>query len=104
MDPLRKASAVTLRRLHAEGLHIGIPTGDSRTTAEAAAQKLGIDEVWADVLPDGKMDAVKALQAQVGIAVGTCTDVAIACSGVTLIKGDPRGTVRARHLSHRPST
>src|SRR4030065_323068 len=98
-------------------------TGDSRTTAEAVAGKLGLDEVMAEVLPDQKADAVKRLQgegrivamagdgindapalaqAQVGIAMGTGTDVAMESAGVTLVKGDLRGILRARRLTQLP--
>ena len=95
-------------------------TGDSRATAEAVARRLGIDEVIADVLPDQKADAIKRLQAegrfvamagdgindapalaqaQIGIAMGTGADVAMESAGVTLVKGDLQGIVRASHLS-----
>ena len=102
------------------GIRVVMLTGDSRTTAEAVGRRLGIDEVAAEVLPDQKADAVKQLQAegrfvamagdgindapalaqaQVGIAMGTGTDVAMESAGVTLVKGDLRGIVRARRLS-----
>ncbi|MEQ8698267.1 MAG: copper-translocating P-type ATPase [Bauldia litoralis] len=119
-DPIKETTAGAIKALHDEGLTIVMLTGDNRTTAEAVARTLGIDEVQADVLPDGKADAVKRLQAEgrvvamagdgvndapalaqadIGIAMGTGTDVAIESAGVTLIKGDLRGIVRARKLS-----
>ncbi|MEO8452805.1 MAG: heavy metal translocating P-type ATPase, partial [Gemmatimonadota bacterium] len=119
-DPIKETSAEAIRQLHEEGVRIVMLTGDSRTTAEAVARKLGIDEVLAEVLPDQKVEAVKRLQqegrvvamagdgindapalalAQVGIAMGTGTDVAMASAGITLVKGDLRGIVRARKLS-----
>ena len=121
-DPIKESTPEALRALRDEGLHVVMLTGDSRTTAEAAAKELGIDEVRADVLPDGKADAVAELQAagrivamagdgindapalaraQVGIAMGTGTDVAMESAGVTLVKGDLRGIVRARRLSRK---
>jgi Cu+-exporting ATPase len=119
-DPIKETTPEALRQLHAEGLRLVMLTGDSRTTAEAVAKKLGIDEVMAEVLPSDKADAVKRLQAEgkfvamagdgindapalaqaaVGIAMGTGTDVAMESAGVTLVKGDLRGIVRARRLS-----
>ncbi len=119
-DPIKGTTPEAIRQLHEEGIRIVMLTGDSRTTAEAVAGKLGIDEVMAEVLPDQKADAVKRLQgegrivamagdgindapalaqAQVGIAMGTGTDVAMESAGVTLVKGDLRGIVRARRLS-----
>jgi P-type Cu+ transporter len=119
-DPIKQSTPEALDQLHKDGIRIVMLTGDSRTTAEAVARKLGIDEVIADVLPDKKVDAVKRLQgegrfvamagdgindapalaqAQVGIAMGTGTDVAMESAGVTLVKGDLRGIVRARLLS-----
>ena len=119
-DPVKGTTPEAIRQLHEEGIRIVMLTGDSRTTAEAVAGKLGIDEVMAEVLPDQKADAVKRLQgegrivamagdgindapalaqAQVGIAMGTGTDVAMESAGVTLVKGDLRGIVRARRLS-----
>jgi len=119
-DPVKASTPEAVRMLHREGLRLVMLTGDSRTTAEAVARQLGIDEVAADVLPDQKGAAVRKLQAQgrvvamagdgvndapalaqadVGIAMGTGTDVAMETAGVTLVKGDLRGIVRARALS-----
>jgi len=119
-DPVKGTSPDAIRQLHEEGIRIVMLTGDSRTTADAAAGKLDIDEVIAEVLPDQKAAVVKRLQdegrivamagdgindapalaqAQVGIAMGTGTDVAMESAGVTLVKGDLRGIVRARRLS-----
>jgi Cu+-exporting ATPase len=119
-DPIKPSTAEAIRSLHAEGIRIVMLTGDSRTTAQSVARKLAIDEIVAEVLPDQKADTVKRLQAegaivamagdgindapalaqaQVGIAMGTGTDVAMESAGVTLVKGDLRGIVRARRLS-----
>ena len=119
-DPVKASAAEAIRQLHAGGMHIVMLTGDSRTTAQAVAKKLGIDEIVAEVLPQDKAGVVKDLQfqghivamagdgindapalaqAQVGIAMGTGTDVAIESAAVTLVKGDLRGIVRARALS-----
>jgi Cu+-exporting ATPase len=119
-DPIKETTPEAVASLHAEGLRIVMLTGDSRATAEAVAQKLGIDEVVAEVLPDEKAAAVARLQAEgrvvamagdgindapalarahVGIAMGTGTDVAMESAGVTLVRGDLRGIVRARRLS-----
>ncbi|HEX7706077.1 MAG TPA: heavy metal translocating P-type ATPase [Thermoanaerobaculia bacterium] len=119
-DPVKETTPDAIRELHAEGIRIVMLTGDSRTTADAVASRLGIDEVIAEVLPDQKAAAVKRLQsegrivamagdgindapalaqAEVGIAMGTGTDVAMESAGVTLVKGDLRGIVRARRLS-----
>ena len=121
-DPIKSSTPEALRLLHAAGLRVVMLTGDSQTTAQAVARKLGIDEVVAEVLPEQKGAAVKRLQAEghvvamagdgindapalaqahVGIAMGTGTDVAMESAGVTLVKGDLRGIVRARRLSHR---
>ena len=120
-DPVKETTSDAIRELHGEGLRIVMLTGDSQTTAKAVAAKLGIDEVIAEVLPDQKAEAVKRLQreghivamagdgindapalaqAEVGIAMGTGTDVAMESAGVTLVKGDLRGIVRARRLSN----
>jgi Cu+-exporting ATPase len=119
-DPIKETTPEALRQLRAEGLRIVMLTGDSRTTAEAVGKKLGIAEVVAEVLPADKAAAIKRLQAegrfvamagdgindapalaqaQVGIAMGTGTDVAMQSAGVTLVKGDLRGIIRARRLS-----
>ena len=119
-DPIKKSTPEAIKQLHEEGIRIVMLTGDSRTTAEAVAAKLNIDEVVAEVLPNQKVDVVKKFQAegkfvamagdgindapalaqaQVGIAMGTGTDVAMQSAGVTLVKGDLRGIVRARVLS-----
>jgi Cu+-exporting ATPase len=119
-DPIKETTAEAIKQLHEEGIRIVMLTGDSRTTAEAVARKLNIDEVVAEVLPNQKVDVVKKFQAegrfvamagdgindapalaqaQVGIAMGTGTDVAMKSAGVTLVKGDLRGIVRARVLS-----
>ena len=119
-DPIKESTPEAIRQLHAEGLRLVMLTGDSETTARAVAGKLGIDQVVAGVLPDQKAEHVIALQsaghivamagdgindapalaqAEVGIAMGTGTDVAMESAGVTLVKGDLRGIVRARRLS-----
>jgi len=119
-DPIKQSAAEAIAQLHREGLRVVMLTGDNKTTAEAVARKLGIDEVIAEVLPDQKVETVRQLQskgdvvamagdgindapalalANVGIAMGTGTDVAMKSADVTLVKGDLRGIVRARVLS-----
>jgi Cu+-exporting ATPase len=119
-DPIKDNTPDAIATLHDEGMRVVMLTGDNRRTADAVAAKLSIDEVIAEVLPDQKAQAIKQLQeagsvvamagdgindapalaqAHVGIAMGTGTDVAIASAGVTLVKGDLRGIVRARKLS-----
>jgi len=119
-DPIKASTTEAIRSLHEEGLRIVMLTGDNRATAEGVAARLGIDEVIAEALPDEKLEAVRRLQtegrfvamagdgindapaltqAQVGIAMGTGTDVAMQSAAVTLVKGDLRGIVRARALS-----
>ena len=118
--PHKPSTPEAIRMLHEEGLRLVVVTGDSRTTAEAVARELGIDEVEAEVLPERKVEVVKRLQseghivamagdgindapalaqAHVGIAMGNGTDVAIESAGITLVKGDLRCIVRARRLS-----
>jgi len=115
-----KDHAEALAKLHRDGIHIVMLTGDSRTTADSVARKLGIDQVHAEILPGQKSEIVKQLQAEghivamagdgvndapaltqanVGIAMGTGTDVAIESAGITLLRGDLRGIARARILS-----
>jgi P-type Cu+ transporter len=119
-DPIKSSTPEAIDLLHREGLRLVMVTGDSRTTAEAVARQLKIDEVQAEVLPeqkvavikkfqaeghvvamagDGINDAPALAQAQVGIAMGTGTDVAMESAGVTLVKGDLRAIAKARRLS-----
>src|SRR5690606_10209588 len=119
-DPIKASTKEAIELLHADGVKLVMLTGDSRTTAEAVARKLNIDKVEAEVLPEQKAQAVRKLQdegrrvamagdgindapalaqAQVGIAMGTGTDVAMESAGVTLVKGDLRGIAKARLLS-----
>jgi len=119
-DPIKATTRAALNSLRADGIHVVMLTGDNRTTAQAVAKQLGIDDVEADVLPedknrivqtlratgkvvamagDGVNDAPALAQADVGIAMGTGTEVAIQSAGVTLVKGDLAGIVRARALS-----
>ncbi len=119
-DPIKSTTAEAIAQLHRDGIHIVMLTGDSRATAEVVAQKLGIEKVFAGVLPEQKNELVKRLQAgghivamagdgvndapalsqaDVGIAMGTGTDVAIESAGIALLQGDLRGLARARTLS-----
>jgi P-type Cu+ transporter len=119
-DPVKESTPEAIQGLHDEGIRIVMLTGDSKTTAQAVADQLNIDEVIAEVLPDQKVEVVKRLQAEghvvamagdgindapalaqadVGIAMGTGTDVAMESAPVTLVKGDLRGIARARRLS-----
>jgi Cu+-exporting ATPase len=119
-DPIKDSTPAALEALRAEGLRLVMLTGDGKTTAQAVARRLGIEEVIAEVLPGQKLEVVKRLQrdgrrvamagdgvndapalaqAEVGIAMGTGTDVAMESAGVTLVRGDLGGIVRARRLS-----
>jgi Cu+-exporting ATPase len=119
-DPIKESTLEAIRQLHEQKIRIVMVTGDSRRTAEAVSRKLNIDEVVAEVLPTQKVEIVKRLQsegrrvamagdgindapalaqAEVGIAMGTGTDVAMQSADVTLVKGDLRGIVRAIRLS-----
>ncbi|MBH0200199.1 MAG: heavy metal translocating P-type ATPase [Nitrospira sp.] len=119
-DPIKASTPEAIELLHQEGLRIVMLTGDSKTTAQAVARRLHIDDVQAEVLPDQKTAVIKQLQAegrivamagdgindapalaqaQVGIAMGTGTDIAMESAGVTLVKGDLRAIARARRLS-----
>ncbi len=121
-DPIKKTSLEAISALHALGLKVAMITGDNRRTAEAVARTLGIDEVVAEVLPDGKVEAIKSLrggdrriafvgdgindapalaEADVGLAVGTGTDIAIESADVVLMSGDLRGVVNAIALSRK---
>ena len=119
-DPIKKSTPKAIKQLHEEGIKIVMLTGDNKTTAHAVAQKLGIDEIIAEVLPQDKMDVITKFQnegamvamagdgindapalaqAHVGIAMGTGTDVAMESAGVTLVKGDLLGIAKARSIS-----
>jgi heavy metal translocating P-type ATPase len=119
-DPVKATTLEALKGLHADKIRIVMLTGDNKTTAQAVARKLGIDEVEADVLPEGKSSVIARLKAEgrtvamagdgvndapalaaadVGIAMGTGTDVAIESAGITLLRGDLMGIVKARRLS-----
>ena len=119
-DPVKQSTPEAIELLHEDGIKIVMLTGDNRTTAEAVAKRLGIDQIQAEVLPEQKVEVVKRLQAEgrmvamagdgvndapalaqahVGIAMGTGTDVAMESAGVTLVKGDLRGIAKARRLS-----
>jgi Cu+-exporting ATPase len=124
-DPIKSTAAEAVRALQLEGLRLVMLTGDNRTTAEAVARQLGIEEVRAEVSPSEKAAVVRALKAagarvamagdgindapalataDVGIAMGSGTDIAMESAGVTLVRGDLRGIVRARRLSRATMT
>jgi Cu+-exporting ATPase len=119
-DPIKASTPEAIQLLHAEGIRLVMLTGDNQLTAQAVAGKLGLDDIQAEVLPDQKAAVVKRLQseghvvamagdgvndapalaqAEVGIAMGTGTDVAMESAGVTLVQGDLRGIAKARRLS-----
>jgi Cu+-exporting ATPase len=119
-DPIKSTTAEAMDLLHADRVRIVMVTGDSRTTAQAVGNTLGMDEIIAEVLPDQKVEVIKRLQAaghkvamagdgindapalaqaDVGVAMGTGTDVAMESAGITLVRGDLRGIARARRLS-----
>jgi Cu+-exporting ATPase len=120
-DPIKPSAVEAIAALHRSGVRVVMLSGDSKATAEAVGRKLAIDEVLAEVLPEQKGEAIRRLQkqgrvvamagdgindapalaqAQIGIAMGTGTDVAIESAGITLVSGDLRGIARARKLSH----
>jgi Cu+-exporting ATPase len=119
-DPIKETAAEAIAKLHAQGLKIVMATGDNETTAQAVARELGIDEVHAGLRPEDKLALIESLQkkgrivamagdgindapalarADVGIAMGTGADVAMESAGITLLKGDLRGVVRAVNLA-----
>lgn len=121
-DPVKQSSAEAVRILNREGVRVIMATGDGEAAARAVAQEVGISEFESEVLPEGKLEIIRRLQeeghvvamagdgvndapalaaADVGIAMGTGTDVAMESAGLTLVKGDLRGVARARRLSHR---
>ncbi len=121
-DPIKESTPAAIKALHAEGIRIVLLTGDNETTAKAVAEKLGIDDVQAEAMPDTKAEVVKRLQAEghivamagdgvndapalasahVGIAMGAGADVAMESAGVTLVKGNLDGIIRARVLSRK---
>ena len=121
-DPIKPGTPEALARLHQMGLTLAMITGDNAQTAQALANKLGIDHVTAEVLPDGKVDAIEGLRhqfgtlafvgdgindapalatADIGVAIGTGTDVAIETADVVLMSGDLRGVANAAEISRR---
>ena len=121
-DPVKQSAKEAIQALHREGIRVIMVTGDSRATAIAVAREMGIDEVLAEVTPEQKLETVKRLQgegrmvamagdgindapalaqAQIGIAMGTGTDIAMESADITLVRGDLLGIVRARRLSRK---